>query len=276
MKQTIHAPLTDDERHVLADGQGTPEVLASLQLRLAADPESQACVAQWQRQRDALQKLHAEVLDEAVPPELAKAAKNAVTAHETTDQGWRMGRIAAGVVLAFAAGWLANAGWQGTKALETAAPKMARLQLEHDFVRQASWAHRVYVPEVRHPVEVTALEQAHLVQWLSKRVGKPLKVPDLTAQGFELVGGRLLPGEAGARAQFMFQNPAGSRVTLYLGSLEAPAAPGLASKETGFRYEPQAGVPSFYWVDQGFGYALAGQLPRDSLMELARAVYQQL
>jgi anti-sigma factor RsiW len=132
------------------------------------------------------------------------------------------------------------------------------------------------VPEVRHPVEVSALEQAHLVQWLSKRLGKPLKVPDLTAQGFELVGGRLLPGDTGARAQFMFQNAAGGRVTLYLGSLAAPAPQALSSKETGFRYEPQAGVPSFYWVEQGFGYALAGQMPRESLMQLAQAVYQQL
>ena len=69
---------------------------------------------------------------------------------------------------------------------------------------------------------------------------------------------------------------AGSRVTLYLGAIDAATPPGLPDKETGFRYEPQAGVPSFYWVDQGFGYALAGQLPREALMKLANAVYQQL
>lgn len=108
-----------------------------------------------------------------------------------------------------------------------------------------------------------------------KTPGKPLKVPDLTAQGFELVGGRLLPGDSGARAQFMFQNTAGSRVTLYLGAVEVAATPGLSGKETGFRYEPQAEVPSFYWVDQGFGYALAGHLPREALMKLADLVYQQ-
>lgn len=276
MKQTTNIPLADDECHALTDGQGTPEVLAALRLKVAADPNSQTRLTQWQRQRDALQSLHAEVLDEIVPPALVETGRNASAMHETARQRWRLGGMAAGVVLAFGAGWLANASWQGTDAREPAAPKMARAQLEHDFVRQASLAHSVYVPEVRHPVEVTALEQAHLVQWLSKRLGKPLKVPDLTAQGFELVGGRLLPGDAGARAQFMFQNTAGARVTLYLGSLEAPVAQGLSSKETGFRYEPQAGVPSFYWVDQGFGYALAGQMPRDSLMKLAQAVYQQL
>ncbi len=53
-------------------------------------------------------------------------------------------------------------------------------------------------PEVRHPVEVTAAQQDHLVQWLSKRVGRPLKVPVLAAEGYELVGGRLLSGDGGA------------------------------------------------------------------------------
>lgn len=276
MKQTIPPPLTDDESHALADGQGTPEVLAALQLRLAADPESRTRLAQWQRQRDALRSLYADVLDETVPTALVQAAQKVGAARDTATRRWHLSGMAAGVVMAFGAGWLANASWQSTVALQPDAPKMASAQIERDFVRQASLAHSVYVPEIRHPVEVTALEQAHLVQWLSKRLGKPLKVPDLTVQGFELVGGRLLPGDAGARAQFMYQNTAGGRVTLYLGSLEAPTAQGLYSKETAFRYAPQAGVPSFYWVDQGFGYALAGQLPRESLMKLAHAVYQQL
>jgi anti-sigma factor RsiW len=276
MKQTINTPLTEDECHALVDGQESADALAALRARLACDPDSQARIAQWQRQRAALRSLYADVQDEAVPPALVQAAKAAGAAQETAHQRWRMGGMAASVVLAFGAGWLANTGWQAAGTIAPAAPTMARAQLEHDFVRQASLAHSVYVPEVRHPVEVTALEQAHLVQWLSKRLGKPLKVPDLSAQGFDLVGGRLLPGDAGARAQFMYQNTAGGRVTLYLGSVETPAAQGLSSKETGFRYEPQAGVPSFYWVDQGFGYALAGQMPRESLMKLAQAVYQQL
>ena len=134
-------------------------------------------------------------------------------------------------------------------------------------------------------------QQAHLVQWLSKRLGRPLKVPLLTAQGYELVGGRLLPGDTGARAQFMYQNGAGERVTLYLGAL-APAAAAKPSRsagpagpttpptpqpaDTAFRFTQEGPVPGFYWMDQGFGYALSGQLSRPALQVLATAVYQQL
>jgi anti-sigma factor RsiW len=150
------------------------------------------------------------------------------------------------------------------------------------FAHQAALAHAVFSPEVRHPVEVGAAEQDHLVQWLSKRLGRPLKVPVLASQGYTLVGGRLLPGEGGARAQFMFQNAAGLRVTLYLGALDArPAAAGRSAdapgnRETAFRYSTDGPVPSFYWVDQGFGYALSGAVSREELMRLAQLVYRQL
>jgi anti-sigma factor RsiW len=122
---------------------------------------------------------------------------------------------------------------------------------------------------------VAAAEQQHLAQWLSKRLDRPLKVPDLSAQGYALMGGRLLPGSEGARAQFMFERVGGERITLYIGRLADTAASGRAA-ETAFRFSADGPVPSFYWVDRGFGYALAGQLPRDVLQQLATAVYQQL
>jgi anti-sigma factor RsiW len=171
--------------------------------------------------------------------------------------------MAAGVVLAFGMGWLSHG------------QTLSQVAGNHEFIHQAALAHAVYVPEVRHPVEVTAAQQEHLVQWLSKRIGKPLKVPNLSAQGFDLVGGRLLPGDEGARAQFMFQNTGGERITLYLGAL--PASTNTAdTRETAFRYSTEGTVPGFYWVDRGFGYALAGSLSREALLKLADAVYQQL
>jgi anti-sigma factor RsiW len=51
---------------------------------------------------------------------------------------------------------------------------------------------------------------------------------------------------------------------------------GSDARETSFRFAADAPVPSFYWIDQGFGYALAGPVPRDVLMKLAEAVYRQL
>jgi anti-sigma factor RsiW len=263
--------LIDDEIHAFLDGMVPLDERPALQARLAQDPKGQAKATQWQHQRKALQALHRDVLDEPVPAALVTAAHRATTAQQQASLWWRWGGMAAGVVLAFTAGWTAHGDWR----IEAPSPTLTKVGPIQDFVRQAGFAHVVYAPEVRHPVEVTVAEQDHLVQWLSKRLGKPLKIPVLSALGYELVGGRLLPGETGARAQFMFQNAAGTRITLYLGAVEKVLA-GVDARETGFQFEPDGPTPRFYWVEQGFGYALAGPVPRADLMKLAEAVYRQL
>ncbi len=261
-------PLTEDELHALVDDRVDAAQRAALEDRLALDPQAKATVAQWRRQRTLLQGLHTDARDEEVPAYLVHATERVDASRRTTQQMGRWGGLAASVLLSFAAGWLVHSPLRS-------ADTLAARQPAAEFVRQASLAYAVYAPEVRHPVEVGAAEQAHLVQWLSKRLGHPLKVPDLSAQGFELVGGRLLPGDAGARAQFMFQAAGGARVTLYLGGVQGASA-AVNGQETAFQFASEGATSSFYWVDQGFGYALSGQVPRDTLMQLARAVYQQL
>lgn len=275
MDRTNALPLTEDDIHAFVDGQAAPDKLAALQARLAQDPAAQATVMKWQQQRNALRGLYEHVLDEPVAATLTAAARQTAASQQEINQWWRWGGMAASVMLAFGVGWFSHTAWRGEWQNSSSRVAMTKALATQNFVRQASLAHGVYSPEIRHPVEVTAAEQDHLVQWLSKRVGKPLKIPNLTTQGYELVGGRLLPGEAGARAQFMFQNTAGTRITLYLGAVDK-APSGADSRETSFHFAAEGPILSFYWIDRGFGYALAGQVPRDALMKLAEAVYLQL
>ena len=119
------------------------------------------------------------------------------------------------------------------------------------------------------PVEVTASEEQHLVNWLSKRLGAGVRAPDLEPAGFALVGGRLLPGsDGGPAAQFMYEDQSGRRLTLYLRHAQ------WDSGETAFRDAERVGVSLFYWIDGPFGYALAGDLDRERLLEVARLVYR--
>jgi anti-sigma factor RsiW len=76
----------------------------------------------------------------------------------------------------------------------------------------------VYAPERRHAVEVAAAQDDHLVTWLSKRLNRTLTIPSLHGYECELVGGRLLPGEDGPAAQFMYQDASGERHMLYMAS----------------------------------------------------------
>lgn len=264
--------LNDEARlHAFVDGRLDPAERAQVQARLADDPAAAALVRQWQEQRAALRGLHAGLLDEPVPAALLAAAQQLDRRSSRLGRWQRWGGMAASLALAFGIGWGSHGQWRERQ--ELAQPAAARARLAGTFGQEALAAHAVFAPEVRHPVEVEAQQQEHLVQWLSRRLNRPLKVPDLRSQGYELVGGRLLPGEKGARAQFMYQNARGERITLYLGALEAGGGP---AAETAFRFASQGEVASFYWVDQGFGYALAGKLPRSSLQLLSESVYRQL
>ena len=135
---------------------------------------------------------------------------------------------------------------------------------------RAARAHLVYSPEVRHPVEVDAKDKDHLVKWLSKRLGMPLKVPVLSTEGFELLGGRLLPGPEGPVAQFMYQDPSGKRLTLYV------SKPHAGETMTAFRFAQDGGVSVFYWIDKDCDYALSGEVDKPTLARVASSVYRQL
>lgn len=271
MQDELHSPEGEAKLHGFVDGRLAPAERAALAARLDADPEAARTVAAWSAQREALRALHGDLLAAPVPPALLATGQEL---HRRTDAllRWqRWGGMAAAVLVAFGLGWAGNAQWHW----QQERGGLAGGRGADRFARQAVVAHAVYSPEVRHPVEVEAAQQDHLVQWLSKRLDRKLKVPNLAEQGYDLVGGRLLPGETGARAQFMFQNAAGERITLYVGAIDAGAAADRTG-ETAFRFTNEGGVASFYWVDQGFGYALSGKTPRQRLLVLAENVYRQL
>jgi anti-sigma factor RsiW len=255
------------ELHAYVDGRLDASRRAAVEARLASDADAAQRVRAWVGQREALRALHSGLLAEPVPEHLLHAADLLHQRSRRFARWQRWGGMAASVLFAFMLGWAGHVQWEARTPGASARPTLA-------FAHQAAVAHAVYMPEVRHPVEVDATQQQHLVQWLSKRLNRPLKVPNLSATGYELVGGRLLPGEGGARAQFMYQNAAGERVTLYIGAVEGAKQKGM--EETAFRYAKEGSIDTFYWVDQGFGYALSGKLPRQVLLQMAEVVYKQL
>ncbi|HEY9281251.1 MAG TPA: anti-sigma factor [Eoetvoesiella sp.] len=137
------------------------------------------------------------------------------------------------------------------------------------FARNADIAYTVYAPEQRHPVEVVAADETHLINWLSKRLNRPLIVPSLQQYGYALMGGRLLPGETGPAAQFMYEDKAGNRLTLYV----TAASKNIAAIRMLYDANKQG---TFYWVDEGMGYALSGRASKADLRSMAIAVCDAL
>lgn len=247
----MNRPL-EAELHAWVDGRLDEASAAKVGQWLKANPEEEARLLAWKRQKELLHAAFDPVLEEPVPTRLREAAHR-----PASKRVWRM---------AAAVGWLAIGITLGYLLRDF---RTADVAASPPLARNAAIAHVVYTPEVRHPVEVGADQEAHLVQWLSKRLGTPLKTPRFTSQGFELVGGRLLPGERGPVAQFMYQDRDGRRLTLYVRT-------DPENRDTAFRFSQEGKVGVFYWLDHKVGYALSGEMPRSELLGIAEAAYAQL
>jgi anti-sigma factor RsiW len=251
-------PVTEHDLQAYADGKLPEERRAAVAAWLAAHPEDAERIENYRRIAQELRGTYQGVLDEPVPERLRDAVPSR--------RGRRIlagaGLIALGVALGAPAGWQLHATRPGAAVSGDAAAGLAR---------RAAVAHATYSPEVRHPVEVGADQEAHLVTWLSKRLGTQLRAPKLEAVGYTLVGGRLLPGENGPVAHFMYQCNRGTRVTLYVRSDMA------SQRSTAFRYTREGAVDVYYWVDSKLGYAVSsGDISKDLLLNVANAAYQQL
>jgi anti-sigma factor RsiW len=243
--------LAETDLHAYADGQLDDARRVQVEAHLANDPAATESVRVWRDQNEALRALYNPVLNEPVPQRLF--------AVRPSRGRWPYYALAAAAMgVSFGLGWMSHS-YRTDRLVEAAT-----------LPRRAAVAYAVYAPEVRHPVEVGADQQDHLVKWLSKRLGNELKVPVLTQQGFELVGGRLLPGGKGPGAQFMYQDARGQRITLYVSVRDAEP------RDTAFRFSQEDKVAVFYWIDGKLGYALSGEMDRASLLVVATVVYRQL
>ncbi len=250
--------VTEADLQAYADARLGAERSAEVESWLAARPEEAERVAAYRRLGEALRAAYDPVLAEPVPQQLEGAATPRPRARGIASiAGW----IALGAVLGALSGWGAH-DWR-----RPAAPPLAEGAA---MARRAAIAHATYSPEVRHPVEVGADQEQHLVAWLSKRVGANVRAPKLDEAGMTLVGGRLLPGESGPVALFMYQSAAGRRLTLYI------RAEATGQRETAFRFARENNVSVFYWIDRNCGYAISSaDLTKDELLHIATLVYKQ-
>ncbi len=255
-------PITEADLHAFVDHQLAPERLAEVVQYLAARPAERERVRDWQQQNEQLRGLLDPVLGEPLPLRLPL---------KPPDFAWPWRGMAAACLLALGS---AGGAWFARGEIDAEATRKAFASLANDqalsgFARRAAVAHAVYSPEVRRPVEVGADQEQALATWLTKRIGAPVHAPTLAALGYELIGGRLLPGDKGPVAQFMYGAAGGLRLTLYV-TREA------AGHDTAFRFGHDGPVNVFYWVDEHFGYAISAGADRDALMKVSQEVYRQL
>lgn len=234
-------PVSEQELHAYLDGELPQERRRAVERFLVDHPEKAELLAEWAAQRDAIAAAYDPVLAEPIPAALAEAARR-----NGRPPAWRA-IAAATLIAAFGGGFLLGAATGGLSR-----PSLADAGLT---------AHRLYIPEKIHAVEVTAADRPHLESWLSKRVGLTVAAPDLSASGLTLLGGRVAPANGGAAALFMYENGSGERFTLMVAKTPDP--------DSRVAYHEAGAFGAFDWGRDGYGFVLSG--PHDeALLEKVR------
>jgi len=245
--------VSEDELNAYVDGELPADRRGAIEAWLATHPDDAAKIAAWREQAELIRARYGAVGNERPPPRLN-------VARLTRRRYGAMAAAVAAVVAAFLVG--GAAGWAARGVVVPPASDLTA------FTTDALDAYRLYAVEVRHPVEVPGDQRPHLVEWLSKRLGSPLRAPELEKLGLKLVGGRLLPGPTGATAFFMYEGLSGERFTLYCGH--------TGDRETALRYTAGEQNAAYYWVDNNLAYVLSGPAERDKLYAIAQAAYDQI
>lgn len=243
----------ESELHAYADGQLPSEQVGAVERWLTEHPDDAERVARWQAMNARVREIYG-AAPASVPGSLRPQAI-------LVRRRRRLRRLLAASVVTFfvggAAGWLISE-------IEPLEPQ-ASVRLADEGIG----AHKVYAVEVRHPVEVSAGERQHLQAWLSKRLEHSLTIPDLSAAGYQLVGGRLLANFDEPRAMFLYEAADGSRLTIYAG--RNPLA-----REVAFRFHRSGEVNAICWLDLEMGYAVVAQADEPALLRVAHLVHEQI
>ncbi len=251
-------PISDAYLHAYVDGQLNAAQRADVEAFLKEHPSKARQVKQYRMLNQQLHGKFDASLDEPMPAAVLSLCQ--AEAPMTKKNPWR-GRIAAAVAwlaVGGSAGWLLHSGVGQSQNLVTASAQ-----------QHAYDAHRFYVREGRHAVEVPAADKDHLMKWLSGRLGTQVGPADLTSAGYQLLGGRLLPAGDYASGIYMYENAQHERITQYVST--EPGVRGVAVPQC----EAFQSLSMCVWNKDALTFVLVAATQPDVLQKLAQQVREQ-
>lgn len=244
-------PIGEDDLQAYQDRHLPPERAAVVEAYLATHPDIAQRFRRYAEQEAQLASALSAKLEEPIPSRLRIAA---VAARRRRGLATALGRVAAALLLV-------AAGAAGERYAEV----RSRPEPLGTATANAVAAFHTFTVEVRHPVEVRAEDGPNLAQWLSNRLDRAITPPDLSPEGFRLMGGRLLPTAGVPAAQLMYDDDRGTRLTVYVQPM------GIDGEE--FRLTRQGDVRTVYWAERRLALAVTGRASDAVLMAVARRVH---
>ena len=245
--------------HLALDGELSADDRADFEHWLDAHPDMKALSVRYERDRETLAAALAPVLDEPVPAKLTTTAQGEAKPRRSWTALLRSAAAAASLLVVGGVGGYSVAvnGW------------VSAADAGDQFAENAIVAYATYTADQPHAVEVGGDDKHYLDDWLSKRIGIKLVAPDLAAEGFSLLGGRILPAGHGVAALLVYKDAASNHLSIYVTGAGTAKAKGTYVADEG-------GPTAIYWLDPRYGCAIVGSIPPDRLDAVARSAWTQM
>ena len=234
-------PVSEDDLQAWVDGFLSPERLRTVESWLENHPDILRRVMAWRNERDALHAGLAPELRQPVP-----ARFNITHLRQRKAMRSNIPRMAASIVLAVSVGF--GGGWFMRD--RRVPVGLAAVEQEATIVRDASKGSTITEGNI-----------AQLAAWGEKTLGRPVRPPDLSAAGYHLAGGQLIPTDHGPACVFFYKDDSGARISLFVRPMYGVdiTAP----------MRPMRHLPGYLWAQNGLGVSMLADTSMSSLHTLA-------
>jgi anti-sigma factor RsiW len=125
-------------------------------------------------------------------------------------------------------------------------------------------AYRTYALGLSKPVEFATSQGADLSRWFSAQLTGMTPIPDFSAFGLRLIGGRIIPGGRVPAAFALYESGRRDRIGLIVEPLDAPRPERPRVLDTG-------DIRAAFWLGAGHSFALIGVDREIPIADLARS-----
>jgi hypothetical protein len=138
--------------------------------------------------------------------------------------------------------------FQGERGDRTRGVPSGKLWSALHEVDEAAAAHTVFAADPAHPIEIGWENRPELMAWINRKLHRTVSVPDLSAQGYRLIGERVPSTMIGRAAMLVYDDDHGGRITVFPQPMRSDVAP----------MQPvRAGAANGYaWIDAHMGYGV--------------------
>lgn len=256
-----------------ADGELDAATARQIEAAVAADPALAERVRMFRESAALLHGAYADAMHEEVPERLL-AAVRVPASNVVKLQARRPARqiVAWAMAASLAALVIGGGGTYWYLTTERGGSDGVQLASSDRWLDHVAGFYDVYdvtfKKEDRLLVDFKADDIPELTKWFSQRLNRPLSVPDLSAQGFEPQGGRLLIINGKPAAQLLYMSTSGELVGLVIAFTTGDYQPARTVR--------RRDVNIVHWRNNGYAYAFVGTLEPKRLQQLADKAWRDL